>query len=178
MRILNLRSSNKKRLRGAKAECSRMVKGIRDLAKAFPSEDSEGCGYYHAHLPVAQSLIDSKNTSRSIRKLCIQTLIDAARDLEKIKPAFGVTTRIVVAIDFPNLWDSQLIVFYGQDYFDKFFCRNTKEQEWTVLPSERDIKREWGLEIPKQFSVRGYKEEILDEDYSHVGEVWFIGEVL
>lgn len=177
MRIMNLRRPNNKKVLGLKLKCSHMVKDIMALAKAFPPEDFKGCGYYHAHLPVAQSFIDSKRTTRAVRKLCIQTLVDVVSVLRGIKPVPKNKTRVVVAIDFPNLWDSQLIVFYGKNYFSEFFKRNTKKQKWTLLSATRNIKKEWDLEIPAEFDIRGYKEEIIDDDYKHVGEIWFIGEL-
>lgn len=35
---------------------------------------------------------------------------------------------------------------------------------------------EWGLSVPPDFQVLGYKEVITDEDGYYEGEIWFIGE--
>jgi hypothetical protein len=58
-----------------------MVRDIGQLATVTPAEDREACGYWHAHLPVAEAFIDSPVTPRSIRRLCVQSMIDAANTL-------------------------------------------------------------------------------------------------
>jgi len=58
---------------------------------------------------------------------------------------------VIAAIDLPRLFDSQLIVFFGQDYFSRFFTRETPDQMWVALPPHRSLEREWSLRIPKGF---------------------------
>lgn len=117
-------------------------------------------------IPVAQSFIDSKKTPRSIRKFCIQTLINATEKLVKIKPSSQIKTRIVAIISLPNLWDSQITVFFDSNYFDTFFDRKSDYQKWISLSSTRNIQKEWGLNIPNNFLLKGYLEKINDEDYN------------
>lgn len=81
-----------------------------------------------------------------------------------------------MAIDLPNLWLSQIIVFFEDDYYKNFFKRNTEYQRWILLSENRNIEREWGLSIPENMKVKGYSEKVIDEDYTYNGELWFIGE--
>ncbi len=157
-------------------ESWQMVQRIRDETENFPEEDFPGCGYWHMHLPVSQGFIDSPETPKAIRKTCIQTLIDRAGHLCSIKPA-DISTRVVAAINLPHLFGAQLIVFFGSEYFDNFFDRNSPEQKWILLPNDRSLVEEWDLGIPDNFEDRGYREIIEDEDYSYDGEIWFIGEL-
>lgn len=177
VRILYLGSSNKKKVRGLKRKIKSMVENMYEYTEEFPEEHYEGAGYWHMHLPVAQDLIDSSNTPQSVRKLCVQTLIDRVEHLVKAKPKTEESSRVVGSIDLPNLWDSQITVFFDQSYFEEFFDRDSDEQRWIPLPPNRNIAREWGLEVPSDLKIKGYKEEIHDEDYDHVGEIWFIGEL-
>ena len=84
---------------------------------------------------------------------------------------------MVAAIDLPVIHDSQIIVFFSQEYFSGFFDRTSGEQVWEPLPAVRTIATEWELSIPQHFSIRGYSEHIKDEDYESTGEVWFVGEL-
>jgi len=68
--------------------------------------------------------------------------------------------------------------FFSQDYYDSFCQRHSEEQRWTPLPSSSGFRAEWGLKIPENLIVKGFKEEIKDEDYCHVGEIWFVGELI
>ncbi len=106
----------------------------------------------------------------------MQTLIDRAFHLTSIAPT-DLETRVVVAICLPELWGSQIIVFFGSDYYDSFFNRDSEDQKWTPLPVNRSFTREWNLRVPDGFSQRGYKEELRDTDFTFDGEIWFIGQL-
>lgn len=162
--------------RGLKRRCKKMVEYIMDSVKEFPCEGEESCGYWHTHVPTSP-FMDSKHTPKSVRKLCAQTLIDASAKLVDISPNSDVKTHVVTTISLPELWGSQIIVFFGDNYFNTFFDRNSECQRWIPLPSYRNICKEWGLRIPNGFEVKGYREEIHDEDYERIGEIWFIGEL-
>ncbi len=80
-------------------------------------------------------------------------------------------------ISLPNLWDSQIIVFFGDEYFSNFFTRNTPEQKWEELPPNRSIAKALKLTIPKNSTEKGYLEHIKDEDWESHSEIWFFGEL-
>ena len=85
---------------------------------------------------------------------------------------------MVVAIDFPHVSGSQIIVFKGDSHFKDFFNRNNEAQKWIPLATTRDIQHEWGLSVPEDLCRSGFKEIITDEDGDHFeGEIWFIGEL-
>ena len=99
----------RKKVRGLRRKCSAMIKGIEEYTKEFPQKNDRD--YWHLHLPVAKAFIDSLKTPRSVRRLCIQTLIEQTNHLINIRQDEGTFTRIVGAINLPELWDSQIIVF-------------------------------------------------------------------
>lgn len=166
--------SNKK-VRGLKRKLKTMVKRIEQETINFPSDFYNG--YWHLHLPVGQSFISSNKTPIGIKRLCIQTLLNRAEHLVNIKSETLERTRVVVAVDLPSLWNSQIIVFSGETHFKGFFHRNDDSQRWITLPKGRSIVREWKLTVPKNLKVIGFREEITDEDFHYVGEIWFIGEL-
>src|SRR5262249_11397283 len=129
------------RLRGIRRKCRALIEGVNAIGDMFPYEHRPDCGYWHAHLPVARSFIDSPHTPYGVRKSCIQALVHTAARLRDRRAA-GSDSRVVAAIDLPNLWDSQIIVFFGQEYWSTFFDRSSTDQEWIPLPSARSIIQE------------------------------------
>ena len=164
-----------KKVRGLKRKVKSMVNRIEQETIKFPSDFYNG--YWHLHLPVGQDFISSNKTSMGIKRLCIQTLLNRAEHLVNVKPDTSERTRVVVSVDLPSLWNSQIIVFKGESYFKTFFDRNDDSQKWIPLPKFRNIEHEWKLTVPKNMRILGFKEEITDEEYQYVGEIWFIGEL-
>lgn len=179
MRKINLNDSNNKKVYFVKKKCKAMLSAINEATNTFPNLDMQrGC--WHLHLPVSQSFIDSSQTPVEVRKLCMQTLIDRTKYLIDIKPELDVNTRVVALISLPELWESQIIVFFGEDYFSSFFDRDDEGQKWTLFPSDRSLLKELDLTAPAGLLEKGYLEIMYDEDdkdYKLISELWFIGEL-
>ena len=71
-------------------------------------------GYWYLPLPVAQSFISSSKTPTAIKRKNMQKLLDRAEHLISRKPKSHLRLRVVVAIDSPSLWNSQIIVFFPE----------------------------------------------------------------
>lgn len=170
--------SYKKKIRGQNRKFSSMEKNFEKLTSTFPEPDYY-YGYWHLHLPTSQSFIDSCKTPVSLRRKCIQLIIDRVQYLMNIKPQTDIPIRVVASINLPDIWDSQIIVFYGDDYYKKFFNRNHEYQKWIPLQEKRNILREWQLNNQSLIEVRGYREELYDDedDTCSIKELWFIGEL-
>lgn len=168
--------SYNKRIRGQNRKFNTMQKRLMEFTSVFPEPDYQ-YGYWHLHLPTSQAFIDSCKTPASLRRECIQLMIECVQNLINIKPQIDIPIRVVAAISLPDLWDSQIIVFFGNDYYMSFFDRNSEDQKWIPLSEKRDIIREWNLNIPGLIEIKGYREEIYDEDSCYSGELWFIGEL-
>lgn len=165
-----------KKLRGIKRKVNKMIERIEENTLVFPTEFNND--YWHLHLPIAQEFINSNKTPLKVKRLCMQTLIDRAKHLMDMKPNDQEKYRVVVAIDLPGLWGSQMIVFKGDSYYKNFFNRNNEYQKWLRLSDNRNIETEWQLSVPDDMQISGYKEVINDEDgYHYEGEIWFIGDL-
>lgn len=176
-RRMSLKDCRRSKVRGTRRKCRAMIEAIEASAQTFPTEcDAEG-RYWHAHLPVDQAFIDSLKTPHWVRRQCVQSLIDATERLRSLKPKSDDPIRVVASVSLPELWDSQIIVFFDYDYFRTFFDRDSAYQTWTPLAESRSLRREWGLKMPGILTERGYHKRIRDEDYAHDGEVWFLGEL-
>lgn len=163
-----------KKVRGIKHKINKLIKRIEENTIEFPIEYVEN-EYRNFPLPVSQEFINSNKTPRKVKRQCIQTLINRAKHMSYIKPIEEEKYRVMVAIHLPDLWRSEMIVFKGESYYQKFFNRNN-EQTWIPLPKTRSIEKEWELSVPTDMSIVGYREEITDEDYHYKGEIWFIGD--
>jgi hypothetical protein len=173
--IMRRNTMREKKVRGVKRKSNNMIKRLEENTLEFPTEFYNG--FWHLHLPVAQDFISSNKTSKKVKRLCIQTLIDRAEHLIGLKPNDREKYRVVVALDSHDLWGSQIIVFKGDSYYKDFFKRNDKYQKWQHL-SDDNILTKWGLSVPNDLHVSGFTEVITDEDgYHYEGEIWFIGEM-
>lgn len=152
-----------------------MINRIEENTMVFPTEFYNG--YWHMHLPVGQGFISSDKTPRKIKRLCIQTLLNRAEYLKGLQPQDEEKYRVVVLITLPSLWNSQIIIFQGEDYFKDFFNRDSDYYKWIPLSDNRNIQTEWMLANPANFAISGFKEVIDDEDGYYESEMWFIGEV-
>lgn len=92
-----------------------MVNRIEEYTMVFPTEFYND--YWHMRLPVAQGFISSDNTPRKVQRLCIQTLLDRSEHLKALQPHDDEKYRVVVLIDLPGLWNSQIIIFKGGGLF-------------------------------------------------------------
>ncbi len=165
-----------KKIRGMKRKTNTMIKRIEEYTKTFPSAFYND-EYWYMPLPVSQAFIDSCNTPRKVKRLCIQTLLNQAQHLIKIKPIDTHTYRVVVLISINHLWDSQIIVFKNEDYFHNFFNRNNEFQKWIPLSSESDFWKSWGISICPTVQTLHFQEIIYDEDTIDEKEIWFVGEL-
>jgi hypothetical protein len=178
MRVMNLSTDERKRVRGLGRKTADMVAGIRRGCSSFPAgEEEEGWGFWHLHLPIRQDFIDSRKTPFGVRRLCAQTLIDCAASLSAQKPpAFG-DSRVLAFINLPGLWYSEIVVFFDEGQYRDFFFRDNEYQTWVELPSSRSIVREWNLALPPGFSARGYREILRNEGEEYENELWYLGEL-
>ncbi|PEC19053.1 hypothetical protein COM96_27050 [Bacillus cereus] len=113
-----------KEIRGMKRKTNTMIKRIKENTKTFPSTFYND-EYWYMPLPVSQAFIDSRKTPRKVKRLCIQTLLNQANQLVKMKLNDTNTYRVVVMISIADLWNSQIIIFKNNDYFHTFFNRKS-----------------------------------------------------
>jgi len=107
----------------------------------------------------------------------MQAMIEWAYHLYKIKPRLEVNTRVLIFFDIPYLFNTQIDVFFWDDYFSTFFDRNGDYQKWQPIETNRNITKEFNLKIPDEFKIRGYRETIVDDDQTFESEIWAIGEL-
>ena len=151
-----------------------MTRTITAQTATFPRPHS-GFDFWHWHLSVARELVGPQ-APFGVKRLGAQTLLERASRLTKLAPQ-DEATRVVVAINATEFWLSQIIVFFGDKYYDEFFERDSSNQIWAPLPSSRSLMREWNLRLPDNFAERGFGETLDDADFQSTSELWFFGQI-
>ncbi|TRZ39850.1 DUF3916 domain-containing protein [Niallia circulans] len=171
---------NKKKLRGLGRRCRNFTKYLNEDTQEIPNPEKDSYrNYWHSHLSLSKTYIDSHNTPNSVRRFCMQATIDRVAYLVSLKTEKEKDYRILTSICLPEYFDSTMIVFYDDETFNKFFIRESDYLRWIPLPPDRDIAKEWLLHIPEGLELKGYKEIIEEEedDDFREGEIWFVGEI-
>lgn len=73
-----------KKVRGLKRKTNDMIVRIHGNTREFPTDFYNG--YWHLHLPVAERFITSNKTPLKVKRVCLQTLVDQAEQLIRLKP--------------------------------------------------------------------------------------------
>jgi hypothetical protein len=100
--------------------------------------------------------------------------------LSQSKPANFAHARVVAVIGFPDMFDSELCVFFDPEYFAEFCNRDSEEQRWTPR-SDQSLVDELKLSVPSGFSVRGFdtvnRDDTFDPPFVETNQTWLIGEL-
>lgn len=161
--------------RRVKRELRAVERWARELGRAFPErlrDDQQD----HWHLPVSGNLVNPPTATPRAQVACARALIDAAARLRAVRPAGQEHVRISAIVKRPEMFMSQVCVFFCPDYFAAFAVREHPDQIWTPLPRSRSLAREWGLVVPEGFEERGFHEVMRDGDDPEGGPV-FEGEI-
>lgn len=175
MRQLSLRPDQK--LRGVK----RRLRALNTWASAFegwfPREDERDSQFNNFKIPVLDRLVRPPQTNRAIQAACITELLRAAQFLAAAKPAaLHKTCRIGVLLTLPDMWHSEVTVFYERDYYRGFLHED-------AAYAGRSICAEFGIVKPERFIENGSLvqwDDTRDDGttVTHRSEWWTIGEAL
>ncbi|WP_161567350.1 DUF3916 domain-containing protein [Exiguobacterium sp. SH4S7] len=80
--------------------------------------------------------------------------------------------RVVVLLDLPTLWQSELLVIESDVRLKAFMERDSPEQTWTRLPNDHVFLQR--LDLSADVEVHRFHERIQDEDDIYTGEVWLL----
>jgi len=165
MRQLNI-GREKKKLRGVKRRL-RALDYWADSAKGyFPSEDADE-KYSNWKIPVYQGLVEPPTTNIAIQKHCIYALLRAANYFVEAKPKEMEHAIVTVLIPYPDMFSSEICVFFDQDYFVEFYQRNNEWQSLTPT-TEPQLSSTLDFIVPAPFSEVGFHHKIQDKDEDEI----------
>ncbi len=149
-----------------------MIKPFQN-AKPLTFQDTE-VAYEHFHVPCGPWLSKPK-TSGKIKTAFCKEWIKKTEEFIEEKPKNLPFCKVVAAITYPNMRDSQIIIFYDEKYYASFWDRKGPYQIWTPIKNKYSFVKERGI-LTKLPEI-GYIEEIDEEDYRTKSYIWFYGEL-
>lgn len=127
-------------------------------------------------VPCSSGFINSKKINPKIKTAFFRKWIETTEKFILKKPGGLEFCKIVCVINVPNLWSSQIIIFYDRDYFNEFWNRKSPEQIWIRIADKKmSLMHELGIDT--SMKEIGYREEISDGDYDSKSILWFYGEL-
>lgn len=158
-------NTKRKKQRGAGRRLKALLRNIDGIRPFVRTNDA----MEHFHVPCG-SFIDSRRTRGKIKTEFIEKWIDTAIRFIKQKPENLPFCRVVAMIRIPCLWESQIVIFYDEDYYKTFFERWIEDSGASLMRS-RNIEREIGemrCFDPMDYYGRGKNIK---------SELWFYGEL-
>ncbi|MCT4795275.1 DUF3916 domain-containing protein [Exiguobacterium alkaliphilum] len=141
---------------------------IAEQTHSFPTTFHDG--YWHSKIPIDQSFLLSIEENSRIQQAVIEAMLEGGARLVHLRE--DKQYRVVVLIDLPTLWQSELLVFESDARLKVFMERDTSEQTWTSLPVDSMCLQRFNL--PADVEVHRFHERIQDDDYTYSGEVWLL----
>lgn len=148
------------------------IEPFKDKKEPFKDTDKD---FEHFHVPCGPWLAKPKTSSKIKTDFCKIWLEKTEEFIEK-KPKELPFCKVVAAITYPNVRNSQIIIFYDEQYYKTFWDRKGPYQIWTPIKNQRSFAKERG--ITTQLPEIGYIEELDDEDWYAKSYIWFYGEWL
>ncbi len=131
--------------------------------------------YEHFHVP-SSPWIELPKTSSKIKTQFIRKWLEKTAEFVREKPQELSFCKIVAVIDSPHLWNSQIIIFYSEDYYRTFWDRNGKYQKWDYIADEEmSLMKSRNIDI--DLNEKGYYETIIEENTEIKSVLWFYGDL-
>lgn len=159
--------------RRAKVRCvRRRLKRLRlhvnEQTQSFPTTFHDG--YWHNKIPIDQPFLSSVQENSRIQRAIIEAMMEGSSRLVRLREEERY--RVVVLLDLPTLWQSELLVFESDAQLKAFMERDTPNQTWTPLPLDEVFVQK--LIASADIEVHRFYERIQDEDNMNSGEVWLL----
>ena len=123
--------------------------------------------------------IRSSHFQRQVEKLKLhfcRAWLQKTAEIIGQKPKDIPFCKVVAVIDEGNLWESQIIIFYDEDYYNTFWERSSVEQTWLPMDSDtRSFSKE--RNIKTSLKEKGCIEILSDEEKQRKSTLWFYGEI-
>lgn len=143
-----------------------MVEHVEETTATFPTTFING--YWNSKVPIGQPILFSKLFKMRGKRLVVNTLLDGAIRLKHLRP--DETYRIVVLLDVPTLWSSELIVFKTDAAYRNFLLN----PNWTLGSMEFKEHEILLLKLPDHIELKKYMSSMFDEDGQFESEIWLL----
>ena len=162
------------KVRGIKRRLRAIDKWSDSFEGYFPSEHSSE-RYWNWKLPVLDRLVAPPITTNEIQAHCAKAILKAVEHLSTAKPEQYKNSIVTALITYPDMFGSEICVFFDKEYYESFFKRNS---EWESLISieGNSLSESLGFKLPESFTETGFvfstKEEWEGEVTTFEQEWW------
>lgn len=160
----------RKKQRGQHRKLKSMFRKI-DQFVPFENTDAD----YEVFKVPSDMFIEHNCTSGKIKTQFCRKWLETTEQFISQKPANITFCKVVALLSIPNLWCSQITIFYDEKYWSEFWSRAGPYQYWTQIPNNISFIQK--RNIKTSLTERGYYEKLVDEDYIYNGELWYYGEL-
>lgn len=164
---------NRKKQRGQTRKLKRMLRYMDEFVpfRYIHGEKEEE----HFHVP-GTPWIESSKTAGKVKSIFVRKWLEKTSEFIKMKPAGLRFCKVVAVIDESYLWNSQIIIFYSEDYYKTFWDRNGPYQTWHFIEDKaKSFVKPRNIET--DLMEKGYQEVYMDEDDIKKSKLWFYGEL-
>ena len=162
---MSFAGSPRKKIRGQKRRLNALLRQIDDLQIPAGRDDV----MKHLHVPSSQWIEMPKTSGKVKTEFCRKWISKTEEFVRQMADQEGFH-RVVAVISYPELWNSEIIFFYDEEYYQSFWDRKGPYQTWTRLEN-RSFAAERGIKT--KLTESGYLEELMDEDFTYRGFLWF-----
>lgn len=121
-------------------------------------------------IPIHSKLISEPHTTPEIQAAVIQSLVNAAANLQDALPADCGHMRVAALIEYPCLFNSEVTLFISPDYFETFNpsatvtykSTRTEDFQTDIEPSRVNIIEKFAIRLPAGSSAGGYLVRTID----------------
>ena len=121
--------SDRKKVRGQRRKLRKL---LRDIDGLTPFESESNRLYEHFHVP-SGTWLNSPSTAGSVKTAFCKAWLEQCQRFIQAKPTNLSFCRVVAVLCEPLLGESQIVIFYSQEYFETFWKRNYSDQSWLPL---------------------------------------------
>lgn len=172
-----IKRSQGKKIRGIKKKVKNLLESIYKNTSNYPNSDIYKTGYVNYTLPCYQGFIDCTDQMTNVRQQTCQALIDSTQILIQQKPLHLKDTKVVLTLCLPNIWYSQITVFFDLQYYQAFFKRNSLYQTWLPVCLYGSSTSTYTLQVPDPLDSCLIKETMKEDGDSYTSEIFIVGEL-
>lgn len=144
------------KVRGVERRLKALDRWANSLREAMPAHKDER--FWNYKIPVLDRLVCPPTTNMDIQGRALEAMIKAAVNLSQNSSAKELPYyRVAVLLVLPNMFHSEVTVFYDSDYYHSFLY--TSE----LLPCAQSPSRIYNIELPDGFNECGTLVEWEDE---------------
>ncbi|MHA7000258.1 DUF3916 domain-containing protein [Aeromonas schubertii] len=151
----------KEKVRGIKRRLRALDNWADSFEGCFPSEyaDEKYCNW---KIPVLDRLVGPPTTTNEIQAHCAQAILRAVKHLFEARPDEYNYAIVSALITYPQMFGSEVCIFFDKEYYDSFYDRNSEWQSLTPIEN-RKLSSVLNFDVPNPIIQKGYVHRTKDE---------------